>query len=336
MAFQRTITASILTFAKGTNKDIKETTKLFIRNDGLDWRILEYVLVCLLIICGLSVAICYPLIQNLSEAGFFTQIAGLITDNFANLRLDQMFDGIAQLLVSFAEIVSQNLATILPFAIVLIVIIEFFGSFLLGLGELAIHDSIYHYMGSNIKLSFSSCFIKNLRKSVKLQLAKLVVIVPINLVIIAAFICTVLLFTLNNFWLSFFAPFLCVLVVVFLNAIKSTIFCAWAPCMVVRNQGVWASLKESVLDVCKNFGKIFGRQLVMSVVFIAVNIAAIILTASVGLFLTIPATILFNSILGMVIYFYINGLKFYVDSDEIISPKKKEDWEPVENLKYIV
>ena len=188
MAFQSTTTASIITLDKGNNMVITETTKLFIRNGGLVWRILAYVLVCLLIICGLSVAICYPLIQNLSEAGFFTQVAGLITDNFANLRLDQMFDGMAQLLVSFAEIVSQNLATILPFAIVLIVIIEFFGSFLLGLGELAIHDSIYHYMGSNIKLSFSSCFIKNLRKSVKLQLAKLVVIVPINLVIIAAFI----------------------------------------------------------------------------------------------------------------------------------------------------
>ena len=315
---------------------ITETTKLFIRNGGLVWRILAYVLVCLLIICGLGVAICYPLIQNLSDAGFFAQLSSLITDNVANLRLDQIFSGVAQILVSFAEIVSQSLASILPFVIVLIIIIEFFGSFLIGLGELAIHDAIYHYMGSNTKISFSSCFIKNLRKSVKLQLAKLVVIVPINLIIIAAFIGSILLFTIDNFWLTFFAPFICVLVVTFLSAIKSTIFCAWAPSMVVRNQGVWASLKESVRDVCKNFGMIFGRQLVLTVFFIAVNIAAWILTASVGLFLTIPATILFNSIFGMVIYFYINGLKFYVDSDEIITPKKKEDWEPVENLKYIV
>ena len=89
-------------------------------------------------------------------------------------------------------------------------------------------------------------------------------------------------------------------------------------------------------DVFKNFGKIYGRQFILTLSIIAVTIAAIILTASVGLILTIPAGVVFCGVMNMVIYFYINGLKFYVDDDVIVSSKKKESLENINSLKDII
>ncbi|MBO5102880.1 MAG: hypothetical protein J6C13_02180 [Clostridia bacterium] len=315
---------------------ITNTAKLFIRNGGLVWRILAYLLGCLLILGGLGLAICYPLIVNLSEAGFFTQLADIVVNSFANIRIDQIFSSISELIVSLGTIISQNIAEILPLVIVFVIIVQFFGYFLVGLSELAIIDCLYGYMGSNAKLGFANCFIKNLRKSLKLQLAKMLVVVPFNLIITCAVICCLMLFTTGSFIISVIAPFICVLVLALLSSIKSTLFCAWTPCMLARDYGVWYALKQSTNDVCKSFGKIFGRQFVMMICFIAINFAAWILTAGVGLLLTIPACILFNKIFGMVIYFYINGQRFYVDNDQIISPKKKEDWEPISNLKNVI
>ena len=39
---------------------------------------------------------------------------------------------------------------------------------------------------------------------------------------------------------------------------------------------------------------------------------------------------------GKVAFFHINGLKFYIDENQIVSPHKKEDWEHPEALKNII
>lgn len=313
-----------------------DTSKLFIRNVGVVWGLLAYLVVCILIIGGLSIALCYPFIESLVSAGVFNEIFAVLTNNVANLQVGQIFGSLADIIVKISGIIGDNLASIVPMVIILFFIICVLGGFLVGLSELAVADCLYGYMGSNSKIGFFSCFIKNIVKSVKLQLAKLAVVLPCNIVIIAAIIACLMLFTIGNFWVSVFAPFVLTLVFILLFALKNTLFSAWVPCVIVKDYGAWSALRQSFGDVTKNFGKIFGRYFVLSVAIVAVTIASIILTASVGLILTIPACILFASIMNMVIYFYMNGLKFYVDDDEIVASKKREDWESINSLKYII
>ena len=315
---------------------ITNTTKIFIRNVGLVWRILFYTLLCVLVVGGIAVAVCFPLLTKLSDAGFFNELAEVIGGSFGNVRLDQVFTSIGELIGSLGHIIMQNLGDVLLLSIILLVIINVLGGLLMGLSEMAIADCLYGYMGSNSKSEFLSCFVKNLGKSIKLQLAKLLINIPINFIIGMSIYACLLLSQKGNVWLDLLAPTLCILVVVLIGALKSTFFCAWTPSVIVHNNSVWKGFADGLSGVSKNFGKIYSRQVVIYVCYIAINIASIVLTACVGLIFTIPACILFGQTLGMVIYFYVNGLRFYVDNDEIYSPKKKEDWEPVQDLRYIV
>lgn len=315
---------------------LTDSTKLFVRNGTLVWKILPYMLISILVVCGIGIACCYPLIDELSQAGFFAQVGDIFSQTFMNFRIDELLGAISQLTVSLFEIITQNIATVLPLVIILAVIITLGGSFLINLSELAIADCLYGYMSSNSKFSFFCCFIKNLKKSMRLQLAKLLVVWPVDMLIIAVFVAMLYLFTFDIAILSFLTPFLIVLVLSLLIALRQTLFCMWAPCMIVRNSTVWGALHESFVGMAKNFSVIYSRQLVLTLLYIAGNIATCIFTASVGLLLTIPATLLFSNIMGQVCFFYINGLRFYAGEDEIISPKKREDWEHLNNLKDII
>jgi len=313
-----------------------DSCKLFMRNGGLVWQVMVYIIVCSLLLGGLSVAICMPFLQQLSSSGCFDQIIDIFTGNVANIQLGAVLNSVAELLLDIIDVIFANLATMLPLAIVLLLIWGVLGNFLYGLGELAIADSLYAYMGSSTRIGFTSCFIKNIVRSVKLQLAKLVTVVPFNFVILVAIYGCLMMYIASSAWVLALAPFVLILVVTLLIALKRTIFCAWTPCVVVQNTGIWESLGYSMTDVFKSFGKIFGRQFVLTLLVIAVTIASIILTASVGLVLAIPAGVVFCKLLDMVIYFYLNGLKFYVDDDVIVTSKKKETFENINSLKNII
>ncbi len=315
---------------------LTDSTKLFVRNGTLVWKIFPYMLVCILVVCGVGIACCYPLINELSQAGFFAQVGDIVSQTFLNFRLDELLGAISQLTISLFDIIGQNIMTILPLLIILVAIISIGNSFLIGLGELAIADCLYGYMSSNSKFSFFCCFVKNLKKSIKLQLAKLLVVWPVDMLIIVVFVAMLYLFTFDIAILSFLTPFLIVLVLSLLVTLRQTMFCMWAPCVIVRNSTIWGALRESFVGMTKNFSVIYSRQLVLTLIYIAVNVFACIFTASVGLLLTIPATLLFSNIMGQVCFFYINGLRFYANENEIISPKKREDWEHLNNLKDII
>lgn len=313
-----------------------DSIKLFLRNGGLVWRVMVYIVICALLLGGLSVAICMPFIQQLVDTGCFNQIFDIFTGNVANIQLGAILGSVSQVVIDIMNIISQNIGTMLPMAIGLFFIWGVLGSFLFGLGELAVADSLYGYMGSNTKIGFTSCFIKNIVRSVRLQLSKVVTVLPFNMLIWAAVYGCLMMHTSSSTLVLAIAPFVLILVVTVLLALKRTIFCAWAPCIIVQNTGTWESLGYCMQDVFKNFGKIYGRQFILTLSIIAVTIAAIILTASVGLILTIPAGVVFCGVMNMVIYFYINGLKFYVDDDVIVSSKKKESLENINSLKDII
>lgn len=315
---------------------ISETTKVFIRNSGLVWKILAYLLGCILIVGGIAIASCYFLFDKLADAGFFAKLGALFNDSVFNVRLDEIFSAASGVMVSLGEIIAENIDTLVPLVILFVLIVSIGLSFFTGLCELAISDYLYSNMASNSRLSFGSCFIKNLGKSAKLQLTKLLIVLPIDLLITAAIVGILLLFTVNNAVLTFITPFLLVLALIVLVSLRQTLFCMWAPCMVVHNRSVFGALKESFICMSKNFGTILSCQLVMNLIYVGVNIAACLFTASVGLLLTIPATMLFSLTLGQVAYFSTNGLKFYIDENEIVSPKKKEDWEHLNALKDII
>ncbi len=102
------------------------------------------------------------------------------------------------------------------------------------------------------------------------------------------------------------------------------------------NNGVFSAFVDGVKTSKRRLINIYSNAvgLLLSVVFI--NMFSLICTFGIGLIISIPFTCVWYATFGMTSYYSSSGLKFYVDSYNIISPKKREMSENVSSLKYFI
>jgi len=315
---------------------LTDTFRILGRNHHVLWRFVLYALVCVLVVGGLSLVICTPLVSELTRLGFWEKFQDLFVNITFNFNIGSVFHEIFSFITYFGDLVSENVSTVLPFLIVFCVIFSAGCRFTVGLAELPVADYVYNSMASNTRLSFSVCFIKNLKKSVKLQLAKLCVVLPVELLITCSSIGLLLLFNLNITWINVLLPLVMLVLLVLFIAFKQTLFGLWVPAETIFENGVWRSFGKSISSLKGNFCAVFGRFTLISLMVVFINYLLTILTMSIGLFILVPIEICTFIILGLVMTFYLNGLRFYVAEKEIITPKKKENWERVSSLKDII
>jgi len=314
---------------------ITDTIKLFFNNSGLIWKILLYQLVCSILVCGVAVACCYPLIVGLVDSGVFDQIANIISDSFFNFQINEILSNLGSIMSQFLGIITSNSAQFVPLLILLFIVLGIGGSFIFGLMQIPVMECIYGFMGSFSKLGFGGCFIKDFGRSVRFSLARLAIVLPFDILILAVFLLSLRLFSFGVV-LSMLAPFIIVFVLTALISIRISLFSTWASSIVVKNSKIFTGLKDSFKAVSKTYKQMFGTSVAITLIIIVLNVSAIMFTASVGLFLTIPSSVLLCYVFAQVAFFYANGLRFYLDKQTIVTPRKIEDFESLKTLKNIV
>ncbi len=312
-----------------------DTTKLTFNNASLLWKVLLYHIVCIVLVCGITVAVCYPLIVHLSTEGFFADVFGVAQASMFSFEFNHVLDVACQVFTSFGQIVSADMGTYLPYAIVAVCLMVLLGEFLFGMAELPTKECLYGYMSSWSKLGFAGCFVKNLSKSTRFSLVRLLVAVPFDVILAAMIGGLLYLFSLNTVW-SMFVPFFMVLGFLLLATLRTCLLGGWACSVIVKGKGVFAGVRDGVHSYAKAFGKMFGLALSFVLIIIALNVLAVTLTASVGLIVTLPFSLVLMYTYHMVVYFYTNGMRFYVDKNKIVTPVKIEDFESIKVLKNII
>ena len=312
-----------------------DTQKLTFNNTNLLWKVLLYYLICIVLVCGITVAVCYPLIANLSNLGFFADLHNTVQSSLFNFRIDQTLLIIGDIFVDFANIVASDVALYLPYTIAAIAIVMILGEFLLGLADIPVKECLYGYMGSWSRLGFTGCYIKDLKKSVKYSLARWLIVFPFDALLIAGLIGIVYFFHTYATWAALM-PFALVFVLMIFIAIRTMLFNGWSCAIIVKGKRIFEGLRGGIHSYNKAFGKVFGLSMTNTLLIIAINILAVMLTASVGLFITIPFSVLYLYTFSMTAYFYTNGLRFYIDKNKIVSPRKIEDFESMNVLKDII
>lgn len=294
-----------------------------------------YVFFALLITLGLAVVCCYGLVNELINAGFFAEINTMINNSFLNLHIGDILVNFAHMISALGEILISNFVQVLPLLILLFVIVGVFGSFVFNLMHIPSTECIYGYMGSLSKLGFSGCFIRHIKLSIKYALARTLIVLPYDIMMLWAVFGSMELYTLGGVW-SVLASFVVILVIVLLYALRNVLFGNWATSIVVKQCGVWAGLGDSVRDNFKVFRTNMPISMVLVLIIVALNMASVMFTAGVGLFLTIPCSMLLMYVFNNMMYFYGNGLRFYIDKDKIVSPRKIENYESINTLKDII
>ena len=104
------------------------------------------------------------------------------------------------------------------------------------------------------------------------------------------------------------------------------------PATVVFNISPIASFKKAMKGISRRFFKVF------SVIFVLTFFTTLFtfMMTSFSLIAFIPLLSVLISMLEMVMFFESQSMRYYVDLDSIISPKKLEQYDKIKKVKNII
>ena len=188
-------------------------------------------------------------------------------------------------------------------------------------------------MSSLTKYSFTNCYVSNFGKSTVLALSKLITSLPLNLFIwLGAYFLASTLYPKIGVLAIVLTFFLLILFV----SLKHTVFCGWKPAYLIHDEKVFVALKMGVKSSFKRFFRTLSGFLVLIISLFIINIFALTLTVGVGLLVTLPLTTILIAILEEVVYREVLGMRYYVDAEHIITPKKLEQQDRFSKIKDII
>ena len=313
----------------------KNSLKILFSNFGLAWKSIVYFLIVGLI-SGLGIYLSLiPVVELLSENGYFASFVELYTDFITSLNLAGFFESVSLLVDEIFAFVIDNI-THMWWNFALVLIIFFFSYFCFSNMVMMAHcNSLHLNMGSMARQGFFLSYKQVFAKNFKFQLVNFLVVLPIRALTIVLFLQLLELFKYS--WVvSLIAIFIIVLCYLLIMSLRIAVFSAWAPTMIVMDYGVWKSLKVSLKISFRRFGRVFSGAMGITLCLICINFFCGLFTFMVALIISVPATYLLLSVFGMVVAYEGQGMRYYVDVYNVVTPLKKERSDKLKEMKYII
>ena len=310
----------------------RNTFRLLFSNFSNVWKLLLYYIICIALtalVCGWFVV---PVVRELSDANVFKDLMEVIGNFFSNTpsssayTLQEISDRVMDIFAVHVEFKAYSLFTMIWLVLVFPITLD--------LASLAVGEVLYGYMTSQVKYSFTGRYVKNLGRSLSYAIIRYALSIFINVLIVTSFYGLLQFVVWGGLYIMLSIGMLAVMI--FLCALKHTIFSCWMPAMAVLDLDVFGALKMNVKNVFRKFFAIFSNMLLLELLAIVVNLIFGVFTASVSLIVTIPLTIFVFEIARMVSFFFAHGMRFYVYPDMFISPKKFEEQDSIVRIKNLV
>ena len=110
------------------------------------------------------------------------------------------------------------------------------------------------------------------------------------------------------------------------------LFAGWLPALIVNDCGVWSAFARGLKAVGRRFFRTFSTMLV----FVLLSICIDVLFGSIAFLLLVPLGVYFVYIIDFVMFYGSQGMRYYVDADTIISPKRLEEVDRFKRCKDII
>ena len=240
---------------------------------------------------------------------------------------------IAQALTAFADAViilfRELFTTDIWLGVYFCFIVFYFFPLLMNVGKFVTCEMMYGYMSSCQKQSFTGTFLKTLGHSLAYSSIRVLYSLPFNAIV---FLCMWGLTRVDNNVFDYIMPFMFVLIPSIILAIKGIFNSGWAPAIVVYNHNVITSFGIGVRATFRKIDKVFSNLFV-------IYLLAIVLSMALGVYsviIILPVIFPLIHIFEMVMFFSSQGMRFYEDTDTIISPKKLEEIDKIEDAKFLL
>lgn len=302
----------------------KNSFRLFCASFDKVWKYLVYQVICLGIIFAL-LAPFYATISSSIVAAWTGVEQYVINGTFYGINIVKAFFDIVNAVFLFFQSMFSNVACGIYFLAVMMIV----KPILSYIGKYALQETIYQYMSSLSKTSFTGCLLGTLKKSFPLACLKTLYSLPFDFLILAS---VYGLTRITADWFVYVLPFAFVIIPSLFLAFKETFMAGWTPAAIVFGENPFVSYRKGMAAILRRGLKVFSTAFV---IFVLVLILAMVL-GLYSLIIIVPCIVPLLSIFGMVAFFSSQGMRFYVDGDTILSPKKLEENDTIETTKYLL
>ncbi len=313
----------------------KNTFKIFFSNGSLIWHTLLYLLISGALVFGAGALILSPLFDILADVGWTTAVSDSYMNFLNHINLKQLLVDIGDNARWFWQVIIDNFDSLVLYIILFVVVVVVVGSMVVRFFTMSASTCVNYYMNSNVKASFPNNIFTSFYRNLRYQLAYSITILPLNFGVFVLVVYMLKMFDGDGL-LFFVAPFIIVLTIALLSALKTTLFGGWLPAVVSSNRGVFACMKKGFVVTKRRFSETYGNSFALSLTIIFVNFFAGALTFGVGLIVTIPASCIIVLIFQNVAYYMAIGQRYYVDNYNVIAPKAQEYTDKFKNHKHII
>lgn len=313
----------------------RNSLRLLMSNFVTVWKVLVYQIIVFLTTFSIATIFSLPLINTLKSNNFFDLVGQEFEALGFSFNLTNILNSLYNILQEFFLILGNNLQTALLSFILVMIVIIFIGGFLMGLSKLALTEMLNGYMSSYANYSFTSSYVRMFKKSVKLQLFKLFINFPINLTILTIIYFTLSLLTVGGF-IGVIAPFLIILFATLLLSFNFTVFSGVAPAITIHDCSIIKGYELGFKAVKRRFFKTLSTSFLIILVILSVNLLLFTLTSGVSCIITYPASMFLLAIFPMVMYYGSMGMRYYVDPETILAPKKLEEQDSFKKAKFVI
>jgi len=305
----------------------KNSLKLLCTNFDQVWKLLVYHILSFALCFGFLAIFGVQYVEYVNLASSEVELPSVIEQG---TLYGSSFAGALTTIVNFALaffriMFDSSIGIGIFFCIIIFVLLPL----LLNIGKVVTCELAYGYMSACQKQSFTGTLLKTLKVSLPYALIKLLYVIPFNFITL---FCVYGLTRLNFTGLEILFPFVFVFAVAVLCAFKEIFNVGWAPAQVVYNCGTFKSFRIGFRAVLRKWESIFSTAFVIFILAIVLSMV----TGIYSLIIILPLISPLFHIFEMTAFFQSQGMRYYVDSQTIVSPKRLEENDKIDDIKYLL
>ena len=298
----------------------KNSARLLCANFDKVWKLLVYHILCFALCFGLLVSYIVSAWENAALSGVFAN------GTFYGYSVADVLHGLTHAVWGFfAGIFTANVGIGIYFCLIVFYLLPF----LLNIGKYVVDEMMYGFMASAQKQSFTGTFLRTLGRSTQFASIKTLFAMPFNALIVASMFG---LSVIQNDIFAYILPLAFAIIPALLFAFKQTFNAGWTPAMIVYDVNVFKAFGIGQRAILRRGARVFSTAFV-------IYLLAIVLSLILGVYaiiIILPIILPFSHIFEMTAFFSSQGMRFYVDLDTILTPKKLEEVDKIEKAKFIL
>ncbi|MDD3862557.1 MAG: hypothetical protein PHV79_01705 [Clostridia bacterium] len=309
----------------------KNSTKLLLANFITVWKLLAYKLVALLIVFGLFLPV-IPAIEGLENFDLLSESVMAFFSSYGfNPSYVNLLVSLNAILQTLGSVISELMITLPLLTIYIMFLLFIVLPFLWHFCDVAVGETLYGYMASQTKYGFVGSMIRKLGVSVSYSILLTLAVLPFSLLALGGVLLALHLTTIGGM-LLYIIPLFLFLYFLLIGSLRIALFSGWMPAIVVYNCNALTGFHKGMNALSRRFYRVWSTSLIIVFILLAIYM----LFGWYALIIITPIASLFISIFNTVMFFGSRGMRFYVDMDTIITPKKLEQTDKLHRLKFIV